>query len=86
MSILRSGEMFPRSEGAGGGLFLEAPRAGLWERCEPAFAGCAVRARPLRLEAGLGFFLLADFERVIGMANSLYNDLPDREFRNPRFP
>jgi hypothetical protein len=51
---------------------LEAARDGCPERWEVARAVCEPRARPLRPEAGLDFLLEEDFERVIGMAESLY--------------
>jgi len=74
---LRSGEMLPSSEVLGGLLCLEGVRAGFSGRWEAARAGCAPRARPLR--PGDDFLLgptlwvrEEDFERVIGMAESLY--------------
>jgi len=74
MSILRSGEMFSNREGGGGGgaLLREREREAGWERLNEPGAGWAAFERPLRPTAGLGFLREADFERVIGMAKSLY--------------
>jgi len=72
MSILRSAEMFPKMEADGWEFFLEAVRLGCWERWGAARTGCGLRARPLRPDAGPDFLREEDFERVIGMAESLY--------------
>ena len=59
-------------EACGGGLCLEGGRVGCPERWEEERAGSEPPARPLRLDAGLDFLLEEAFERVIGMAESLY--------------
>ena len=54
------------------GLCLEGARVGCPERWEEERAGCEPRPRPLRPDAGLDFLPEEAFERVIGMAESLY--------------
>jgi hypothetical protein len=74
MSIFRSGEiLLNRPEGGGGALFRDADRAGALARAAGAGAEVEVRASPPRLAAGLDFLREAVFERVIGMAKSLYS-------------
>ena len=73
ISILRSGEILLNRPGSGGGGFLrEEVRGCALERCAGAEAVGGVRERPLRPAAGLDFLWEAGFERVIGMAKSLY--------------
>jgi hypothetical protein len=85
MSILRSGEIFSNREGGGWGFFRDGLREAGWERCDEPATGCEARERPLRPAEGLDFLREGDFERVIGMAKSLYCFLlvmkkPDRSF------
>jgi len=73
MSIFRSGEIFSnRAGGGGGGLLRERERAAGWERLDGLAAGWDAFERPLRPATGLGFLLEEGFDRVIGMAKSLY--------------
>jgi hypothetical protein len=73
MSILRSGEILLNNpEGGGGALLRDPDRAGALERAAGAGAEAGGRARPERAAEGLDFLREAAFERVIGMAKSLY--------------
>jgi hypothetical protein len=69
ISILRSGEMLPHKDGAGGRLCREEDREDWDERDEELRVGCAALERPPRREEVL---LEEDLERVIGMTKSLY--------------
>ncbi len=69
---MRSGEMLPMSDVRGRELCLEGERDGFGKRWDVLLTGCEPREGPLRLEGLVAFFLMEDFERVIGMAESLY--------------
>jgi hypothetical protein len=80
MSILRSGEMLPKSEVGGAGSRRADERAGWYERVErraglealPRAPSRAVREEPERLFERAEDLREVFFERVIGMAKELY--------------